>query len=413
MNRSAARPASKRTKSSVSKLPQRTITTTKKARKAPLRKQQRRAIATFPDGEYLVDSKESVLSLEKTPTFHASVNPERAPEFWDYNSFVPEFGDVNNYEIDGPIAVGRHSQIMSGFAVNSNTRLAIKTMMPISPHKINRQALALVNLKNLPHVQNCIDIIKDDESNTHSFVTVYSPHEPLESFRDAVSFTDAVTLAFRVFDGLDNIHSRGIMHRNIHPGNVLLNPKGKKDVTIVDFDNCEFYHQAQYYATRRITKKGWLSPEMALNMQDYHYAVDCWGAGVIVAQMFYPTVPQFQVKENQTDVDFIAQIVGSEALAQMIEKYDLHADLDDSVVAALQANYPALDFAKLPSKKTSPHVVELLSQVLVADPEFRMLPFEITTLELFDSQHEDAAEIQKERAAEKANPKRLSDSDSE
>ena len=394
----APKSAKTRTKQQLSKSSQRKVTTksTKRTSKQLTRgalRVSKRSAHTFPNGQYSVDLGTDP-TIEQTPMFHSNVNPERPSEYWDYNSFVPAYGSDESYEITGKLANGKNSVILNGFAVNSNVPLAIKTMMPISQTKLMRQALALTNLKNLPHVQNLLDIVKDNDSRTISYVTTYSPHEPFEAIKNNLSTEDATLMTFQLIDGLDNIHSKGIIHRNIHPGNVLMNPRGdKKELCIVDFDNCEFFHPATAYATKRITKHGWSSPEMALSMQDYHYAIDVWGASMIAAQMFFPTEKFFQLQPGQTEIDMIAQIVGSEALATMIKKYELHGDIDpETVVPALEANYPKLDFKKLKSKNITPGMIEFFEATLVADHDERMLPFEATTLQVFAYLHDDYEE---------------------
>ena len=48
---------------------------------------------------------------------------------------------------------------------------------------------------------------------------------------------------------LDFCHSRGIMHRDVKPQNIIVNPK-KQVLKLIDWGLAEFYHMGQDYNVR-------------------------------------------------------------------------------------------------------------------------------------------------------------------
>jgi casein kinase II subunit alpha len=54
---------------------------------------------------------------------------------------------------------------------------------------------------------------------------------------------------FSLKKALDFCHSRGIMHRDVKPQNIIVNPK-KQILKLIDWGLAEFYHMGQDYNVR-------------------------------------------------------------------------------------------------------------------------------------------------------------------
>lgn len=75
---------------------------------------------------------------------------------------------------------------------------------------------------------------------TTSFIFQYYPHVDFRELYPTLSLADIKIYMKQLFKGLHYIHSKGIMHRDIKPFNVLINPQNKS-LKIIDFGLSEYY----------------------------------------------------------------------------------------------------------------------------------------------------------------------------
>ena len=83
------------------------------------------------------------------------------------------------------------------------------------------------------------------------------------------------------------LHKKGIIHRDIKPGNILLSDEG--DAILCDFGiaverrNCHSNEQGNHSSVGTLP---YMAPEMCKSHPDYGYPVDVWAIGCTILQLF-------------------------------------------------------------------------------------------------------------------------------
>ncbi|KAM8972145.1 protein kinase C delta type-like [Pelodytes ibericus] len=114
-------------------------------------------------------------------------------------------------------------------------------------------------------------------------------------------------IAAEIVCGLQYLHGKGVVHRDLKPDNILLTGEGH--IKICDFGLAASDMNGDRRAKGIIGTTGYIAPEMT-NFRRYNAAVDWWGLGIILYEMATATHPfSFNGSTNRrvTFPDFISR----------------------------------------------------------------------------------------------------------
>ena len=118
-------------------------------------------------------------------------------------------------------------------------------------------------------------------------------------------------MTYEITKGVLYMHSKGIIHRDMKPLNILVNENW--DIKISDFgqSNVQIGEiNKDYNLTKYVTTRYYRAPELYLNYEsNYDAAVDMWSMGCILAEFFNKRV---FIRANTTDeyLECLVQMLG-------------------------------------------------------------------------------------------------------
>lgn len=255
---------------------------------------------------------------------YAEVNPNKPREYWDYESHVIDWGDIDGYQLVRKLGRGKYSEVFEGVNVKSDSKCVVKILKPVKKKKIKREIKILENLRGGTNIITLLDVVKDPISRTPALIFEYVNNTDFKQLYQTLTDYDIRFYLFELLKALDFCHSRGIMHRDVKPHNVMIDHE-KRQLRLIDWGLAEFYHPKQDYNVR-VASRYFKGPELLVDYQCYDYSLDMWSLGCMLASMIFRKEPFFHGHDNYDQLVRIAKVLGTEELFEYINKY--HIELD-------------------------------------------------------------------------------------
>jgi serine/threonine protein kinase len=195
---------------------------------------------------------------------------------------------VGKYRILSPLGSGGFGTVYLSEDTWIDKKVAIKV-----PH---RQAIDFGELLREPRLlaslnhPNIVSVLTAEKQGDVFFIVMeYVPGETLEAIVDRQGALDvplALDYVCQICNAVDHAHRHGVIHRDLRPGNVLVNEAGL--VKVADFGTSRFLEIAAH-GTTVIGSPPYMAPEQ------FHgkavFASDVYSLGVTMYQVLTGTLP--------------------------------------------------------------------------------------------------------------------------
>jgi casein kinase II subunit alpha len=306
---------------------------------------------------------------------YADANTNAPREYWDYDDLQLTWNSQENYEIVRKIGRGKYSEVFEGINIVNNEKCVIKVLKPVKKKKIRREIKILQNLAGGPNVISLLDTVRDPRSKIPSLIFEHVNNTDFRVLYATFTDMDIRYYIRELLKALDFCHSRGIMHRDVKPHNVMIDHQ-KRRLRLIDWGLAEFYFPGTKYNVR-VASRYFKGPELLVDFQDYDYSLDMWSLGAMFASMIFKKEPFFHGHDNNDQLIKIARVLGTDELFAYLDKYGIELDAHfDSILQRFERK-PWNKFVTSENKHwVSPEAIDFLDRLLRYDHQERLTPKE-------------------------------------
>ncbi|MHC4960044.1 MAG: serine/threonine protein kinase [Planctomycetota bacterium] len=275
---------------------------------------------------------------------------------------------LDNYEIHALRGEGASARVYEATYKPKDLRVALKVLHPEQElqaktrRRFMREAHLLCKLRH-PQIVRGYEVRK---VNGYRYLAMQwvEGYELLEIIdkRGRLDDTTALHAARQIASALSYLYSKGIVHRDIKPGNVLTD--NDWNMWLIDLGLCRLINaEGDEAAGTTVGTVGYISPEQAKGVDDLDIRSDIYSLGVSLYHMVTGNVPfsgddDFEVMSKQ-----ILQSLGSDQIKSLnisphvhyaIEKMmakdrDLRFQHPDEIVTELDAYLDSVGYKPIPT----------------------------------------------------------------
>nr|QAA13015.1 cyclin-dependent kinase 6 [Locusta migratoria] len=272
-----------------------------------------------------------------------------------------------NFEMLAQIGNGAYGTVYRARSANGQIVAVKKVRVNLSADGIPLSTLReVVLLKELaqyehPNIVKLLDVCTGHRTETDLYLFLVFEHleQDLSNYiekcpRSGMGASLVRNIMFQTLSGVDFLHSKRVIHRDLKPQNILISSSGT--VKLADFGLAKTY-DFEMLLTSVVVTIWYRSPEVLLN-STYATPVDIWSCGCIMAELFLLR-PIFCGTSEVDQLDKIFSILGTPPETSWPEQTPLPW--------SVFKNYTAADLeAMMPD--CSPDGLNLLQNLLMFDP---------------------------------------------
>ena len=205
---------------------------------------------------------------------------------------------ASQYTIEREVGAGGMATVYLARDIKHDRQVALKVLRPelsaaLGSERFPRE-IKFVAQFNHPHILSLYD-----SGETQGFLYYVMPYVEGESLRDRLArekqlpIADAVRILKEVADALAYSHARGVVHRDIKPGNVLLSGR---HAVVTDFGVAKAVTASASSDTMTtvgmaVGTPHYMAPEQAMGQGDIDQRADIYALGILAYEMITGRTP--------------------------------------------------------------------------------------------------------------------------
>jgi len=277
----------------------------------------------FPNEEELAEEVKALWENNDNNVFDFDALPEMAMRAFLADGFGD--GEVDPaFEITETIAVGGMATVYKARQLKPIQRTVALKVVPmehgsneyVSRFKTEQQALSLMAHRNIAVVYDA----GVTAQGRPFFSMEYLPALPITTYCDnhRLTIEERLALVLDVSDGIQHAHQKGVIHRDIHPGNILVDvQEGRPVPKIIDFGIAKLADQSKLTETVKtrigtvMGTPGYMSPEQAAGKKDeaIDTRTDVYSLGVLLYELLVGVTPLNTDMEEATSLQGLCRII--------------------------------------------------------------------------------------------------------
>eukprot|EP00659_Diplonema_papillatum_P020663 gene20663-31840_t len=314
----------------------------------------------------------------------------------DVDVLQVELGQLDDrYQLSKILGAGSYGVVIKGKDTQSEEKVAVKKISKVIFQDVRLAKRILREIKLLAHfhkniigehrADNIIGLENLITPESEDFNALWIVMELAESDLKSVfksgqklSIPQIQYMMYQICHGLNTMKASGVIHRDITPANVLVNYMDL-NIKICDFGLArEEPKDDDPYMTDYVTMRWYRAPELVMESKIYTEAVDIWGVGCILAEMF-GSKPLFRGVDRINQLDKIIEVVGSPPLEDMppgseaAQKYVRERYIGPTCKKGVKprTNW-SQKFESFAQEPGGDAALDLLDKILVFDPNHRI-----------------------------------------
>ncbi|KAJ3331435.1 Mitogen-activated protein kinase [Blyttiomyces sp. JEL0837] len=278
------------------------------------------------------------------------------------------------YQLLRELGQGAYGVVCAAKSLETNQDVAIKKVLKVFEKSILAKR-ALREIKLLRHFnghENITGLLDMDIADISNFNEIYLVQELMEAdlhqiIRSEQPLTDAhfQYFIYQICRGLKFIHSANVLHRDLKPGNLLVN--ADCELKICDFGLARGLSDSTTgFMTEYVATRWYRAPEIMLSFKSYTKAIDMWSVGCIFAELLGGK-PLFKGRDYVDQLNQILYILGTPDDATLRRIGSERAQL---YIRSLKRTHKVPWTQLFP--KASATAIDLLERLLTFDPAARI-----------------------------------------
>nr|XP_033777514.1 serine/threonine-protein kinase NLK isoform X5 [Geotrypetes seraphini] len=233
-------------------------------------------------------------------------------------------------EPDRPIGYGAFGVVWSVTDPRDGKRVALKKMPNVfqnlvSCKRVFRElkmlcffkhdnVLSALDILQPPHIDYFEEMYPKQKISVEQELMQSDLHKIIVS-PQPLSSDHVKVFLYQILRGLKYLHSAGILHRDIKPGNLLVNSNCVLKICDFGLARVEEPDESRHM-TQEVVTQYYRAPEILMGSRHYSNAIDIWSVGCIFAELLGRRI-LFQAQSPIQQLDLITDLLGTPSLEAM------------------------------------------------------------------------------------------------